>query len=387
MQYVIKQYLFVSNIALASVCVTFAFVFFWLPLPRDKGANNYKASLYILASSYATIGLLNIIELLPHVSMVDIISSHFLVISSSQVILFSLSLDNILNPRRITGKYVARQCIPLIIFIVLHAVIVPVFGYPVLHDRGQWLKEALHPTVLLREIFLVFYVGQIVYYTRMLLRDKNVYIDKVDDYCADTVEFKLKWIKYSIATAVFIGITAVVVSLLANDVVNLIFNVSIIACYTVFALSFIQYSRVYQNIIRAFESDGSKPAPKKDNWPKLKKDIVDNRLFLKQGVTVEDLALTLKTGRTTLSSCINTEEGVNFNVWINRLRVEEAQSLLRQHPELPIAQIAEMVGYTEQSNFSRQFKIHTNLSPSVWKQQHLCLKTNITRQDNKDQDR
>jgi YesN/AraC family two-component response regulator len=84
-------------------------------------------------------------------------------------------------------------------------------------------------------------------------------------------------------------------------------------------------------------------------------------------VTIEDIANKLKVGRTTLSNLINREEGVNFNTWINRLRIEYAKQLMIDNPDYTIAKISELVGYTEQANFSRQFKLIAGESPLLWR--------------------
>jgi len=80
------------------------------------------------------------------------------------------------------------------------------------------------------------------------------------------------------------------------------------------------------------------------------------------------MAQFLKISRTTLSGLINKEEGMNFYMWINILRIKEAQQLLVENPNYSIATVSEMVGFTEHSNFSRQFKLVANTSPSEWRQ-------------------
>jgi len=49
------------------------------------------------------------------------------------------------------------------------------------------------------------------------------------------------------------------------------------------------------------------------------------------------------------------------------LRIEDAKQLLIDHPDYPIAVVSELVGYTEQANFSRQFKQITGESPLYWR--------------------
>ena len=57
---------------------------------------------------------------------------------------------------------------------------------------------------------------------------------------------------------------------------------------------------------------------------------------------------------------------MNFNAFINRLRVQEAQRLMSEQPELSLREIAEQVGYTEQSNFTRYFKQWSGRTPGEW---------------------
>ena len=94
-------------------------------------------------------------------------------------------------------------------------------------------------------------------------------------------------------------------------------------------------------------------------------------MYLKEGLTLEELAQTLLVGRTTLSNLINQEENVNFNTWINTLRIEEAKKKIIASPEYSILLVSELVGFSEQSNFSREFKKITGITPSGWKRQFV----------------
>ena len=102
-----------------------------------------------------------------------------------------------------------------------------------------------------------------------------------------------------------------------------------------------------------------------------KESIIAHQLHIKQGVTIEDVAKHLKTSRNSISALINREAGVNFNSWINELRINDAKQIMCEDPSLPIAQISEMVGFSEPSNFSKQFKLVTQHSPKQWRQKNL----------------
>ena len=103
------------------------------------------------------------------------------------------------------------------------------------------------------------------------------------------------------------------------------------------------------------------------NWEKHKIKIENSKIYLKPSITLEELALWLGTNRTTLSNTINGVERKNFNRWINSLRINEALRLMDEQPELPIAQISEQTGYSEPSNFGRQFKLITGTTPGQHK--------------------
>ena len=56
-----------------------------------------------------------------------------------------------------------------------------------------------------------------------------------------------------------------------------------------------------------------------------------------------------------------------YITFLNELRIEHACKMLLAHTELPIADIAEQIGFQNISNFNRQFKAVKLTSPSAFK--------------------
>lgn len=54
--------------------------------------------------------------------------------------------------------------------------------------------------------------------------------------------------------------------------------------------------------------------------------------------------------------------------WRVRLRIEEAMSLLRSDPDMPLGAVAEAVGFSDASNFARQFRKWTGMAPHQWRE-------------------
>lgn len=94
---------------------------------------------------------------------------------------------------------------------------------------------------------------------------------------------------------------------------------------------------------------------------------VEQKEYLTRGITMQELSKTLGTNRTYLSTYINDTYGVNFNTWINSMRVKEAQVFMTTHPEWSLFQIAEKAGFTDLSQFSKVFKATIGVSPNNWR--------------------
>ena len=61
------------------------------------------------------------------------------------------------------------------------------------------------------------------------------------------------------------------------------------------------------------------------------------------------------------------EKGQDFRTWRSQLRIIDAQQELLAFPEEPASAIARRVGFTDRSNFTRQFKAFTGLTPVLWR--------------------
>lgn len=380
----LDHYLYLSNVVLTVVCLLFALVFITLPSVNAKQLSNYRKSLWVLSVSYSLVGGIILFQLCFDIVSVDFISSVFIGVSLSQACLFTVTLDNLLNPAKITTRFVLRQCIPLFVFLLMHIVLVPFWGYPLLTSIEIWKNYMFHPVILLREVSILFYMAQIVYYFLMLFREEREYNQRINNYSADTIEIQLSWVKYGFMFAAIIGLLSLVTTLMAGELFEFSFNILLIIFYSYFALRFIRYPYIFENVKDLFQPP---PAPveiqeqeelkpdlaKRYNWEAMRAQIIEKQYYLQSGITIDVIAAELGIGRVILSSLINSEESVNFNFWINQLRIAEAQRLLNEDPEITLADVAERVGYTEQSNFSRQFKLHTQMSPSAWRSSQSIL--------------
>ena len=61
------------------------------------------------------------------------------------------------------------------------------------------------------------------------------------------------------------------------------------------------------------------------------------------------------------------ETGASAEMWRTGLRVEEARRLLLEEPQATLSDIARRCGFSDRSNFSKQFLSATGLTPVEWR--------------------
>lgn len=82
-----------------------------------------------------------------------------------------------------------------------------------------------------------------------------------------------------------------------------------------------------------------------------------------------DLRQVLPLNRTYLSQLINAEYGCNFYQFVTRYRIQHAQQLMTEHPDMKMQDIAEQCGFSSPTVFARIFARETGTSPSEWNSQ------------------
>ena len=83
--------------------------------------------------------------------------------------------------------------------------------------------------------------------------------------------------------------------------------------------------------------------------------------------TRDDIAADLHTSKDVLHMYFDTKVGVDFRTWRTNLRIEEAKRLLLENKDASITIIAEASGFSDKSNFHRQFVKIVGCSPKEWR--------------------
>ena len=105
-------------------------------------------------------------------------------------------------------------------------------------------------------------------------------------------------------------------------------------------------------------------------FAKLEKALevwVDRKLYCEYDKTRDQIASELNTTKELLHLYFATKVGEDFRTWRTNLRIEEAKKLLVDNPDASINIIAEASGFSDKSNFHRQFVKLVGCSPKEWR--------------------
>jgi AraC-like DNA-binding protein len=87
------------------------------------------------------------------------------------------------------------------------------------------------------------------------------------------------------------------------------------------------------------------------------------------GITLPQAAKKLHIPARQLSNAINQIYGKSFSVYLNDLRIQEAQRLLIETPEMTVIEVMQESGFSSKSNFNKEFLRVTGLSPSKFREE------------------
>ena len=103
---------------------------------------------------------------------------------------------------------------------------------------------------------------------------------------------------------------------------------------------------------------------------KLEKTLeewVEQKRFRQYDKSREDIARELNTTKEILHHYFITKKGVDFKTWRTELRINEAKRLLLEDKNASTNIIAEASGFSDRSNFHRQFVKIVGCSPKQWR--------------------
>lgn len=119
------------------------------------------------------------------------------------------------------------------------------------------------------------------------------------------------------------------------------------------------------------DPSGSLPlCPKDTLFQKLESYLHETEVWRDPELTLERLAIDLKTNRTSLWQAI-VDEGFSYNYYIAKIRIEAYIAIIRENPACRYMNAFYEVGYRSTSTALRNFKMITGTTPTLYFQQEF----------------
>lgn len=355
------------------VYAVLALMLFFLKMPENPELKNYVISRRIIAIAYLCLVFSNIMHLmmgkrdLTDFSLMNF-SARFVFVASLQALLFTYSLITLIDARYVTQNRVLKQLAFISIFYV------PALA-GMITNNGEVLQIGVY-------FFSAYYAFLLFYYTYVFRKKEKQFHRASDNFFSDDETRRVQWVQTIFYIAVFlIGIWALAVVVFPKEEwLESLFSIVCIFVYFYFGVKYINYIPdfyVLQPVVlcpdeKEADDSTTETSCNDGNLTQRLQQWVENKSFTQNGINISDLATQLNTNRTYLSNYINSREGVNFNTWLNRLRIEESKAMLLSNPDISFSELSSNLGYPNQSVFSRQFSVVEGITPSAWRKNIRC---------------
>jgi len=263
----------------------------------------------------------------------------------------------------------------------------------VLFVRSFWWAPGWK-RLLVHGVYIVYFVlqciGHIVVF-RKLYRESQ---QKLTQYYDEEEDRKLKWVHFCYVIMMLTQMFILVYRLFPTGVMK-VYNVWYSLFLLYFAANFISFLGSHKIVLDAFaykalsgqeltqrirkgrrlreskdSSDDSIADVNELEMRKLERSLdrwVKQKKFSEYDKSREDVANELGTTKEFLHMYFTRYKGVDFKSWRTELRVEEAKRLLLENKELSINVIGEIAGFSDRSNFHRQFVRLVGCTPKQWR--------------------
>ena len=275
-------------------------------------------------------------------------------------ICFSFSLSSLLDPHYISRK----RCKVIAVKFVMTAF----FALIAMTDA---LKDYQIPLQLIALLGLLeMLIGHIYYFNRCYLRSNALF----ENYFSNNKNHFIRWLKVS--HWLFYGMLILgVISIRTGALINWLVQFYVVGMNLYILVNIINYASEYETLMKANcdeeekEEEETGKSPKKAFIETLRPRVtewIQEKSYLQEQFTIDDLATRLYTNKTYLSTFIKEEFGMNFSSWIASLRLKEAKKMMSEHPDARLKDIAYNVGFSSLPYFSSVFAKSEGVTPSVW---------------------
>ena len=320
-------------------------------------------AILVLAANYSVHLFFGLRQYDPDAAILMNLSTYFL-----DYWLFSSAFMILLDRCYLTRRRVTRKTLHWLLFTVLASLV-----FIILPD-GLWQKVGL----LVMAAWLMAYG---IYLSRMVIVTYHRAVRLFDDTHSEDIAAYIRWMSILTWWALIYGVSCGLLTFLPDEYVFL-WVLSSIPFYIYIYCSYMNYLLFYEQVESILEiapvedtTDMKEDSTPSTNDTPAYHAMIEKNMegwlkvngFTTPGLTIEDLAMTLGTNRTYLSSYIKKTYQMSFREWIADHRIEYAKLLLCKTPKMTVAEVSEASGFLSLSYFTKIFTEKEGMSPSKWR--------------------
>lgn len=235
---------------------------------------------------------------------------------------------------------------------------------------------------------IVLFVSMCIYYIIIFDKWYKLSIVMLEKYYDEDEEHKLKWVKFCFILAMLTDMFVLVYLIFLRGFMFIYIGFYILFLLY-FASNFISFIGSHKLLLDAFGhwniSKGSKNARKRKAARRKQQNTeaakpveygdleaalgkwVSERKYREYDKSREEIAAEIGTTKELLNQYFAQEMGKDFRTWRTELRIADAKELLLSDMKTSTNIIGEMVGFSDRSNFHRQFTKIVGCSPKHWR--------------------
>ncbi len=259
-------------------------------------------------------------------------------------------------------------------------------------------------------LLIVALLGIIELCARHLIFFNRSYLQRnelIANYFSSDKKSDVRWLNIS-HWLLYILLAFGVVSITSGAVINWLVQFYVVAVYIYITVNFIKYANEYETLRRATteemiavmdktqsnnlsheerkkkeeeeKAEGEEVAATSRTKKPYKEDFRDilrpriavwvkAKAYTHEQFTLEELASSLYTNKTYLSTFIKDEYDMNFSGWVASLRIDEAKRIMMKEPEKKLQEVAFECGFSSLAYFSSVFSKSEGISPSAWQRE------------------
>lgn len=337
-------------------------------VPHTKRWRSYRRMRTILVTSYLVLSLSNFITSLLQAEedSPELLATVTLIVASLQALLFTATCLTFVRPLIVTRR---RLTAHFSVIAAAGALLLTLMAYvPKVFPCCFWTAMAC-------------YAVQLVLYTLVFHRSFIQCTRRLEQHYDEEESGRLGWIRRCFHGALGIGVTALAFSIPRIGIPYYECFMVVYTLYYVYMCHCMMTYRTSSTFIvevmgQAAEPETENapaeelpyvPAPKEQALEEALEKWQKDKRFKQADVSPDEVAAQLGTSRRYLSWYFTTRKHTTFRSWRLKLRIAEAERLLRECPSTTVAELHELVGMGDRSNFHKHFRLTTGFTPSEYK--------------------